>query len=134
MTHPYLLDSFISECRCIRTTHLYLHMCDTTHSYLRHDPSMRATQLIHTCDMTYSRRVQSRVALQLLQAKTVPEAAHCHIESMQRDTTHALPQDYFSVRRSGIQLPVIYVRIHIYIYIYTYIYICTYIQKYIHTR
>ena len=40
-------DSFI------RATWL-IHMCDVTHSYVRHDSFICATWLIHTCDMTHS--------------------------------------------------------------------------------
>ena len=31
-----------------------VHMCDMTHSYLRHDASICATWRIHMCDMTHS--------------------------------------------------------------------------------
>jgi len=31
-----------------------IHMCDMTHSYVRHDAFICVTWLIHTCDMTHS--------------------------------------------------------------------------------
>ena len=42
----------ISSTNCIPVEELLLHMCDMTHSYVRHDSFLCVTGFIHICDMT----------------------------------------------------------------------------------